>query len=990
MRRPKAQWGRRPLFRAAVAMLSVLAISAPMLMPVGAGAQQSGAPDARGYSPCEEGQNDIDLLVMMDASGSLNSPGSGLDRDGSQRRRALSRFRADLTSVLRDLPQDSSTQVRVALWRFESSVRPIATFGVPSANHPSDVQIDESLGDVEGGRLAYRRNHTDYIGALRAAESAFREESPPGACRLLLFFTDGLYDPLGRMTLDQADDLREVVCGQIKPSYLDADIDVYSILLGNRFVQSRAGTADEEVDEVKTEMLAASLQIMRALTGHGDSPLVRGLPPALGFDCGRWSDETPEDRTGAIITIGDLDRLSVQLLEVAEVAARGLVEWTNCGVTPDGGTRSGPLPAGRYIESIVAYPRDSLIDAYQIVSADGRLVTGDGTGSAPLRLDSDDLEELAAGWTIEFVTDGTGGGIDVACYARLASAETSVTSGAVADADGNEPPEVVRSPDGRDSAPQGGYQIVAEAPLDLCDNLPEVWPDERVRDAYCRPDGTIVFELYPLDCESELRFDQPLRLLYEPEYASALFRPGELSQEIRIDIDRELPIRYDCFGAPLLVCRPGSEVDARESTSGASDAGRRGVPEFALSIAPDTPELPRERLTGDTNCRLYPPHIGEVEVSALWRPDAGIGAFPGSIDWRFRPDAYGDGADGRLDESGRLLRLGPAEISDGVPLLFETVDELENGDWHITGVIELTPRWLTGFEDPRLEAEAQQIMAEQRVNVRADQEYVARANSAAAWRLTLLLIILSAIVSYILFCVALASNTTLPDPDAFWLYGGLLPVEAGANGRLALAPGARTAVDAMQAERIEGVSAGRRNRRWKAWRGRGVAGGAPLEVRLRRAWLFWLPGLLREPWSEVKEAPGSAGGVAARPAGRRVPRDRQAASARAHFHVLEVVGSPRRIADGDWVAPVWIMRPRHGPSAVPDKTNLSELALLLNETGDAAGVQATDPPSGTAASASETPGAPSPEAPQSDATPPGTMPNRDGPPPPNRRRGRPR
>lgn len=456
MKCPKSRRSQRSLLGTVFVTLSVVALGAPVLVPVAAGAQQTGARDARGYSPCENGESDIDLLVMMDASGSLNSPGGGLDPDGSLRNRALGLFRADLTSVLRDLPQDSSTQVRVALWRFESSVRRIAPFGVPSADHPSDAQIEESLGDIDGGRLAYRRNHTDYIRALRAAEGAFRDESPPGACRLLLFFTDGLYDPLGRMTLEQADDLRDVICGQIKPSYLNAGIDVYSILLGDRFRQTRTDAAEAEIDEVEAEMLAASLQVMRALTGHGDSPLVRGLPAALGFDCERWSDETPGDRTGAIITIGDLDRLSVQLLEVAEVAARGLVEWTNCGVTPDGDTRSGPLPAGRYIESIVAYPRDSLIEAYRIVTADGRVVTGEGSWRAPLRLDGDDLEDLAAGWTIEFVTDGAGGGIDVACYARLASAETAVTSGEVADADGNEPPEVVRSPDGPDSAPQGG------------------------------------------------------------------------------------------------------------------------------------------------------------------------------------------------------------------------------------------------------------------------------------------------------------------------------------------------------------------------------------------------------------------------------------------------------------------------------------------------------------------------------------------------------
>ena len=976
---------RRLRRRVAAAALCVAVTAAPLLVPAASGAQQAGSLDLRGYSPCEEGVRDIDLLVMIDASGSLNAPGSGLDPDGSLRRRALERFRADLTGVIGDLPQDAETRVRVSLWRFESSATQITPFETASDSHPTSAQIDRSLGERgDDGRLAYRRNHTNYLQALRAVESAFAEGSAPGACRLLLFFTDGLNDPTGRMTLAQADELREVVCSQIKPGFLDAGIDVYTILLGDRFRGRDAADGASDQQNIEAEMLTASLQSVRALTGHADSPLVRGLPRALGFDCERWSDEIPRDRTGAIMTIADLDQLAVQLLEIAEVAAKGLIEWTNCGVTADGETRSGPLPAGRYISSIVAYPRDSRIEGYVIETAGGDEIAGNGSGSEPLRLRSEDMAGLDAGWKIEFITD-TGGGVDVACYfATSASTETSVVSGSVTDADGNEPQEVERSPDGLESEALDGYRIIAEAPLDLCDQLPEIWPDERVRDAYCTPDGDIVFELQPLECESELRFDQPLVLTYEPSHAEALFRPGELTQEVRIDIDRALPIRYDCFGAPQLICVPDGESGVASRAEEDARAGRIGVSRFRLSIAPESRELPDEPLSGDTDCRLYPPQRGEVELSAVWRPDPGLGELPGDFDWRFRRDAYGGGTHGEIDDSGMLLRLGAAEMSDGVPLSFETIQELANGDWKAGGVIELTPRWVTGFDDPQLAVEAERLMAAQRVDLRAEIEYLARTNSAAALWLTLLLIIASAIVSYVLFCLALWSNGSLPDPTNYWAHHALLPVVAGPSGRFEFEREAAAVLDTAQPGRIDGERAGRK--RWKRWTAHDAARERPLEVRLRRAPRLWLFGLLREPWAEVGEASPTAGAVAARPQGRRSPRNTRAASARAQFDDLDVVGSPERDARGELAAPVWLIRPRLHRGTETSDFELRNLANLLNdatERGDkdtGAGQYRPAAPAAPARLDEEPPDATpadSPDTPQLGGPPP----NRSGPPP---------
>ena len=935
-------WSRRlPAYAAAVLLLGPFA---PVLSASGVGAQANVVPGASGYSPCEPGQQDIDLLVMMDASGSLNAPSGGLDPNGELRRTALRRFRGDLTSVLAKLPESDSGNVRVALWRFESDVEMIAPFRAPSASHPSDAQIDLSLGEQSGGGLSYRTNHTDYLRALGAVEQAFDTQGAPGACRLLLFFTDGVYDPLGKPSLEQADELREAVCGGLKWSFENAGIDTYSILLGDAFRHVAGDTASSGATAVEDEMLTASKQIMRALTGHDDSPLVRGLPYSDLFDCERWSDEQPADRAGSIIAIGDLGQLAVQLLEVAEVAARGLVEWNDCGVAQGSGRRSGPLPAGDYIDTIVAYPRDELVEAYKIVTADGETITRLGTGNRPLYLDSEVLDGLAPGWTLEFITDGVGGGIDVSCYAKQATGEIVGGVGEITDADGDPLDDVVRSTAGADSPPLSGVRITADAPLGLCELGPDVWPDERVSDWYCR-DGSVVFELHPLQCQEHYELDKPLAYEFEPEFAEDLFGPGRVVQHVRIDVDGSARRLYDCLGAPLLTCGSTAAVagDSEDARLAEVRAGPQHRAASVLIVEPDSHELPRSPLIGSTECRLFSPQDGEANVRATWRPDGVAGDLPGDLDWRFDGDFYGDEFGGIIDDGGMVLRLSPNGDPDGVVLRFVTTDELVNADWDIAGVIELVPSWDPGIGDPEIVAAAEAQMTAQRTTVRADRQYAARSNSAMAFWLTLLALIATFLVSYVFFCLALWSNASLPDPNRFWLYHTVLPVDRGAGSRLGFGRDAPATLATAGPESIRAKAAGRRRSRYSQWRGqRPQIGGDGIAVDLRRSPRFWLPGLLRSPWSEVSVDGWT---VAASPKGRHPARRTAAASASAEFSALDVVGSPRHDVNGELVAPVWFARLRPRGTESPDPPDTRQLGLLLNEAtvADEASGQAQKP-----------------------------------------------
>lgn len=920
---------RRVLAAGMVAMLVVSTV--PMFGISAASAQSNDEPGASGYTPCEAGQQDIDLLVMMDASGSLNAPASGIDNDGRLRRTALQRFREELTSLLQRLPPADVGGVRIALWRFESDVTRIAGFDQATDSHPSDVQIEASLGEPVGGGYSYRTNHTDYLRALRAAERAFLDEGTPGACRVLLFFSDGLYDPTGTPTLEQADELRDEVCRDLKLSYERAGINTFSILLGHAFRGITDDSESGDADEIDAEMAEASKQILRALTGHADSPLVRGLPYSRRFDCERWSDMQPDDRDGSIIAVDDLDSLAIQLLEVAETAARQLVEWRDCGIAAGSGGRSGPLPAGSYIETIVAYPRGSLIEQYEIVTVDGQTIRGPGDLDRPLYLESDVLSGLEAGWTLEFLTDGGSGGIEVACYARRATPPTADVEGTVTDRDEQPLPDVVRSAEGADSPPLDGVRIVAEAPPGLCEQGPEVWPDERVRDWYCRSDGSVVFELHPLECQQSYDLDRPLVHRFEPAYAEGLFGPGEVSQQVRIEVAGSARRLYDCLGAPLLTC--ADDIDAATGDGSAEaqgDSGATGASVPTLVIEPDSHELPRSPLRGITSCRLYPPEDGVAILRAHWRPDASAEDLPGELDWRFDGEHYGSEFEGVLGASGRELRLGPTGSPEGVVLRFVTTDELANADWRIAGVIELVPNWQTGVADPEINAVADAQMTAQRTAVRADASYAARSDSGLARWLMLLVLGASLLLSYLLFCLALASTFGLPDPRRFWWRHAVLGVERRTGSSYSFVSGAVPALAAAPGEAIRSERAGSSRRpRFTQWHGPAQQQGADrISLVLRRSPRFWLPGLLRGPWSEVR-SDGSA--VAARPKGRKRTRRSNWVASRAEFQRLLVVGTPRREGNDALSAPVWVAIPRAGRLSSPEQLDERDLADLLNE-----------------------------------------------------------
>jgi len=877
-----------------------LLAAVPPATPAAAQANAAGA-----YTPCASDQ-DIDVLVMMDASGSLNAPATGLDKDGRQRTEALERFRAELASLLAGLPAASPVSVNLALWRFESDVRQIADFAPASASHPSDGQIRQSLGELRGGQLSYRTNHTDYLAALRAAEQAFRERGRPGACRLLLFFSDGLHDPAGRLTPAQIEELRSQVCGQIKPGFESTGIDTYAILLG-------FGSAVDD-KPLEPEMRTATMQALRALTGDSGSRLVRGLPYADDIDCERWSDE-PGDRDGSVAEIAGLDNLALQLLEVVDVAASGLVEWTNCGIDEGTGTRSAPMPAGRYIDQIVAYPRNGQVTGYDIETADGRTLTHRPDGSGPMRLGADDFGELEAGWTIEFTTTGDDG-LGVACFVKRVAPDDVQSTGSVSTGRGGEVSPVMRSAQGAGSEPLR-LTVAGDAPAGLCEDAAAVeWNDPRLRDWYCR-DGQVVFELNPLDCQESVDL-APLVGSFRPSHAEAVYGAETFELDARVVIDGPGAVLHDCFGGPALEC-----AQTQDGT-------------VVAEVTPTTDELPREPLRAAAECLIHPPERGHVDLVASWQPDTGRAELAGELSWLFDDEHHTGGARGEVIDDGATLRLRADEAVGAVPLRFATAGELRNGDWRIAGHISLAPRWEPDDLDGRVAAEAAQWTRRMARSVELDRSYSARSDSAAARWLTLLIAAASLLLSYVLLCLALAASMTLPDATRFWMYRADLDVVSDGRGRLRFADGAAEQIASAPAAPVRGTkSRGGRGRRTLRWQ------SDDLRVRLRRSFWLWLPGLIRGPWCELQAS--TTGALAARPRPRQSRRRRSSMASKLHladarFRSLEAVSAPSGdpAPDSGQRATVWVARPKTGRDAPLEQTEMRNLGALLNQAAEPA------------------------------------------------------
>ena len=521
-----------PVCVGGAAFAAAAALGAPILSGgPAAAAQSSGTADD--YRPCHEATS-IDLLLMMDGSGSLNGP-DGVDPGGRQRTSALQQIRDELSD---------EAAVRIALASFDVEAYSHSDgFEHASAQNPPDAGIGAAMGG---------ERHTDYGVALEAALEAFGG-AQADSCRVMVWFTDGLHDPepgFSQTETTAALELQAEACTTTKPRFEDEGIQTIAVLLGNSFERGLTGSNPDQ-----RAMAEMSLNIVRSFTGHRDSPFVAGVPtaePCRGI----------EGRTGEIIAVTDIRDVINALIEAIVRVDPDVLDWSDCDSLRDGSeVSSAELPAGVYIEEIQVFAYGGRIERYALADSAASVEPDwrpEPDGSRRLSLGSEDLRGLRAGWSLKLQVrpddEGDADSVTLECYSKPVATPLAM-HGSVLE-DGEEVTEL-------QAATDYTFRVEmwpSECPVDAGDFvLVAEFPTRPVRNRNCEQGQQADFEYNSGRPEAPTRvtrFQGPLT----PRFAENLWgRDPEFDVVVMTDFVIEpLP---PIVGAPTLGCETEPRLD---------------------------------------------------------------------------------------------------------------------------------------------------------------------------------------------------------------------------------------------------------------------------------------------------------------------------------------------------------------------------------------------------------------------------------------------
>ena len=293
------------LRRAAVSALAAAAFS--LAAPAAAAGQTA---DAEEYRPCPDDTTHVRLVLALDRSGSLVQEDPG----GDNRREAVEKLRELLTA----LTAESDLTIQVALLSFDTEAVIHQMFRDVGDNVPSDDFIDEAVADGIGD--------THYEDAILESLQLFGQdvETSGVVCNLLVWFTDGILDPLntvprygnepsvssGVQDVIRAEELvnslGKATCPPGQPdSGIKAELDTYSVqtyalLLGEAF-------RDTDTSKHRGWMTDKSLAWISSLTNDPVSPLTGSVNPLCGDE--EQTGETEDEQTGLVINLENIGQL---------------------------------------------------------------------------------------------------------------------------------------------------------------------------------------------------------------------------------------------------------------------------------------------------------------------------------------------------------------------------------------------------------------------------------------------------------------------------------------------------------------------------------------------------------------------------------------------------------------------------------------------------------------------------------------------------------
>jgi len=274
-------------------------------------------------------KGEIDVLVLLDNSGSLNGEKSATDPGGK-------RFEA-LDEFIDNFSQLGSSRKNFGLVSFANSASPIIKIGPLTTSNVNEVKekIKTDIGDPYGA--------TNYIDAFKVANNEFRLKDPKNLnCKILIWFTDGGFQIQSKNTDDEISLLENEFCsddGFVK-DVQENDINTFVVFLGT-------GTSSDDDTQKRMDV---SIDAMQVITGDQTPSIQEGInriPKSV--KCGdRFTIDTRH--LGEVVSASEAKDLIGYLTDIVNIADGGKsVSKEDCPIQ-SGTLESLPMPSGWFID----------------------------------------------------------------------------------------------------------------------------------------------------------------------------------------------------------------------------------------------------------------------------------------------------------------------------------------------------------------------------------------------------------------------------------------------------------------------------------------------------------------------------------------------------------------------------------------------------------------------------------------------------------------
>lgn len=280
----------------------------------------------------KEGQikkGEIDVLVLLDNSGSLNGKKSATDPQGK-------RFEA-LDEFIDNFSKLGSSKKNFGLISFANSAAPIVEIGPLTTSNANDVkdQIKRGVGSPNGA--------TNYIDAFKVATSEFQRRDPNNLnCKILIWFTDGGFQIKSEDTGEEVALLENKFCSE--DGFVDEiqnnDINTFVVFLGT-------GTSSDGDTQKRMDV---SIDAMQVITGDQTPSIQEGINRTPKSNkCG---DHFASDsrHLGEVVSAGEAKDLIGYLTDIVNIADGGKsVSKEDCPVKSET-LESLPMPSGWFVD----------------------------------------------------------------------------------------------------------------------------------------------------------------------------------------------------------------------------------------------------------------------------------------------------------------------------------------------------------------------------------------------------------------------------------------------------------------------------------------------------------------------------------------------------------------------------------------------------------------------------------------------------------------